>query len=184
MQIKLNHSAIYDLAILQLRAQGLEVESIKNHKDGTVEITGQRFAASKTGGEPFSCNYSWPLDVSLLHRDGRVFEAYPANPETYIHAGGKDLKEAERNCWKFYQGILDCKKHEFERGEHIDGHSTCKKCGLFFKAFGPKQPCESCKATDYKLFKVSDFGSYYCQECWEKTNPGDRKIITRLFPRG
>lgn len=148
-------------------------------------------------GEPYLCQKDWPDDCFVQGGgDGMVFvegsmekafndpvdfftkppkhyrtaffEAFPRNPNSFIRGEGKSIEEAEENCYKWWQKILNCPKHEYEP-HGLDGAGTCKHCKLFQSdVLEPIAKCKICGKKRYGQLKEDN----YCREHFAETDFG------------
>lgn len=148
-------------------------------------------------GDPYLCQKTWPEDCFVqCGGDGMVFvegtmkeafdnpvdffksppkhyrtaffEAFPKNPDTFIRGEGKTLEEAEENCYKRWQKILDCPKHDYEP-HGLDGSGICKLCKLFQSdVLEPIVKCKICGKKRYGELKED----VYCREHYAETDYG------------
>ena len=112
-------------------------------------------------------------------------EAFPNKPKCFVRGEGKDLAEAEEDCWQKYQKILTC-NHEMDRRDRTDGYAFCKHCTYSSTVFEPLTKCCKCGIpTNY----TKDFrDKWYCKkhgrtkpknpnpERWEKWVDNDRRL--------
>ena len=71
------------------------------------------------------------------------FEAFPKTPSCFLRGEGKTIEEAEEDCWKKYQKVLNC-NHEMERRDRTDGYAYCKHCSYSSTVFEPLTKCCKC----------------------------------------
>lgn len=101
-----------------------------------------------------------PKDVQV--RRTAFFEAFPQNPKTFLRGEGKTVGEAEEDCWKRYQKILNCDGHEFERRNRTDGYCFCRHCGLSGTFMEPTTNCRKCGRP--AAYGTDKHGNWYCED--------------------
>ena len=102
---------------------------------------------NREGWEP-ACD--WPEDCvvqwggqGVVFEGERVrrtafFEAFPADPATFIRGEGADVPAAEAAAFAKFTRQRDCAGHELERRGYTNGAGICAHCGLFVShAFEP-----------------------------------------------
>lgn len=90
---------------------------------------------------PSDCVVQWGGVGIVLGRAPYVtafFEAFPADPSTFIRGEGETIATAETDALAQWKRIMDCPAHRFERKRYRNGGGVCGTCGLFdSKAFEP-----------------------------------------------
>jgi len=126
------------------------------------------------------CQHDWPEDCFVqCGNEGIVltpkgsyntafFEAFPKNPNTFIRGEGKEIPEAENNCWQHWQKILKCSKHEYKH-HGLDGHGLCIHCGMF--ASNVLEPIAKCCKCGSKRYSTID-DIHYCKIHYAETEKG------------
>jgi len=89
------------------------------------------------------------------------FEAFPKTPSCFIRGEGNTIEEAEEECWKKYQKIINC-DHEMERRKRTDGYGYCKHCYYSSMVFEPLTKC--CKCGKPTAYTTDHKGNYYCKK--------------------
>lgn len=86
---------------------------------------------------------AWPADCDVQWGGGGVvftqggsyrtafFEAFPADPATFIRGEGEDVLAAEAQAYAKFERILACPGHAFERRHFRNGAGVCRHCDLF-----------------------------------------------------
>jgi len=122
-----------------------------------------------TLGWPEDCYVQWGEDGVVFSKDGSYstafFEAFPKVPNAFIRGEGKTIEEAERSAFKWFQAILSCDGHEFERRGRTDEYGYCKKCNLGMNGvFEPLTECFKCgEKTCYS--QRGDDKRWVCKTC-------------------
>jgi hypothetical protein len=134
-----------------------------------------RCSGSKHGKNIFDCHYDWPEDCFVQCGEGGVvfkdqdtyvtafFEAFPLEPKTFIRGEGKTIQDAEKDTWKKYLKILNCKEHDYQR--YHSEHAICKLCGLFTtNYFPPETSCHVCNKKECSFETIDRPKKILCAE--------------------
>lgn len=95
-------------------------------------------------------------------------EAFPNinGIKTFVRGEGKNILEAEQDCYSQYEKMRTCEAHEFSREVRgilrRDGYAICIHCGLSSMVLPPLDRCSVCDIPTNE--KVGD--THYCTKHW------------------
>jgi len=65
------------------------------------------------------------------------FEAFPADPQTFLRGEGETVEAAELAAWFQWMKISECPGHSFETRGSTNGGGFCRHCNLFASGVFP-----------------------------------------------
>jgi len=114
------------------------------------------------------------------------FEAFPRDPSCFLRGEGKSIEEAEASCWEWYQRVVACGEHEFDRRGRRDGYGFCKKCNMGSMFAGPLDTCCVCNVPTCFAYDADQ--QAYCrehlQECPEEKRTRSIESTLRMMADG
>lgn len=128
---------------------------------------------------PYTPTAAWPEDCLVQWGEGGIvfsangtyrtafFEAFPANPDTFIRGEGASVADAEAAAYAKLQKHQACPGHDFERRHWRSGAGACRHCGLFNgSVFEPLETCTVCGIATYHTYGVDSAGAahWFCDQ--------------------
>jgi hypothetical protein len=131
--------------------------------------------ARRSFGKPYLCLQEWPENCFIQCGgsgivfskdniyDTAFFEAFPRDPDCFLRGEGESVEDAEKECFKKYQRVLNCQGHEFEPRGRDDGYGYCIHCPL--SQSDVLKPAFNCIVCDVPCYGYTDKeDKQYCKK--------------------